>query len=70
MKAKMNFTFKDHFYEKEQELNPRDFDYKRILIMNEKGFIYPLTTKELFEIKKELENPIKIKKEDKYGNIN
>lgn len=70
MKAQIDFTFNGNFYEKGQELNPKIFGYEKIIELNEKGFVYPLTTKDLFKIKKELESSIKIKKEDNNGNIN
>lgn len=70
MKAKIDFTFKNKFYEKNKELDPKDFGFEKIVEMNEKGFIYPLTAKELFKIEEDLQNPVKVKKEDKYGNFN
>ena len=37
---------------------------EELVKLNEKGFIEPLTLKEIVQFKKELENPKKIKKEE------
>ena len=37
---------------------------EELVKLNEKGFIEPLTLKEIVQFKKELENPEKIKKEE------
>ena len=37
---------------------------EELVKLNEKGFIEPLTFKEIVQFKKELENPEKIKKEE------
>ncbi len=66
MKAKIDFILGDVYYSKDDEVKCNDFE--KIVSLNEKGFIYPLTTKELYEIKNKIENPMK--KEDKNGNIN
>ena len=50
MKAKIDFTYNKKFYSKDEEVNDiKDFDI--IVKLNERGFIYPLTPKELYEIK-------------------
>lgn len=70
MKAKIDFTLNGKYYAKGDEVKCNDF--AKIVSLNEKGFIYPLDTKDLFKIKEEINNPQKInekKEEKKYGNI-
>ena len=62
MKAKIDFILNDVFYAKDDEVKIDNFD--KIVELNEKGFIYPLTTKELYEIKEKIKNSSE-KKEDK-----
>lgn len=58
IKAKIDFIIKDNYYSAGETVEIKD--YSKIIDLNEKGFIEPLTTKDLVEIKKELENPKKI----------
>lgn len=60
IKAIKNFSLKGVFYEKGNEVKVENI--KDLVILNEKGFINPLTAKDLQDYKKELE---KIKKDDK-----
>lgn len=50
IKAKMNFTLGNDYYEKGDIINIRDVE--KIIRLNEKGFIEPLTRKEIEEIRK------------------
>ena len=63
--AKKDFTRKgEHIFANDEiEVN----SVEEIVKLNEKGFIEPLTFKEIVQLKKELENPktdFKIKKEE------
>lgn len=60
--AQKDFTIDNEFYFANDEVKIKD--YKTIVRLNEKGFIKPLTLKELVQIKKELETPKIIKKEE------
>ena len=62
--AKKDFTMNGEYFYDGKEVVTKD--YSLIVRLNEKGFIYPITRKELTEIKEELENPkkIKVKKEE------
>lgn len=62
--AKKDFTINGEYFYDGKEVVTKD--YSLIVRLNEKGFIYPITRKELTEIKEELENPkkIKVKKEE------
>lgn len=60
--AQKDFTICEDYYFENDEVKINDFD--TIVNLNEKGFIKPLTLKELVQIKKELETPKKIKKEE------
>lgn len=60
--ASIDFTFDGEFYFAGDEVKVKDFD--KIVRLNEKGFINPLTLKELVQIKQELQAPKKIKKEE------
>ena len=62
--AKKDFTINGEYFYDGKEVVTKD--YATIVRLNEKGFIYPITRKELTEIKEELENPkkIKVKKEE------
>ena len=64
MKAKIDFTLDGVYYAKNDEVECKN--YEKIVSLNEKGFIYPLNTKELKKIKEELTNPVRIikKKEE------
>ena len=57
LKAKKDFSFKGQLYIKDDEVNLTDI--KDIRLLNEKGFIYPLTLKELILIERELEDDFK-----------
>lgn len=61
MKAKIDFILNGKFYEKGKEVEITGIKYEEVVKLNEKGYIYPLTTKELYEIRKKIENPIKKK---------
>lgn len=70
MKAQIDFTLDGKYYAKGEEVKCNN--YEKIVSLNEKGFIYPLSRKDLFKIKEELNKPQKInevKEEKKYGNI-
>ena len=60
--AKKDFTRKGEpiFAGDEVKVN----SVEELVKLNEKGFIEPLTLKEIVQFKKELENPEKIKKEE------
>lgn len=60
--AKKDFTRNGEpiFANDEVEVN----SVEELVKLNEKGFIEPLTLKEIIQFKKELENPKKIKKEE------
>lgn len=60
--AQKDFTIDNKFYFANDEVKIKD--YKTIVRLNEKGFIKPLTLKELVQIKKELETPKIINKEE------
>lgn len=49
-----DFWYKGKFIEKDTEL--KDLTYESIVALNEKGFIKPLSTKDLMNIKKEEKN--------------
>jgi hypothetical protein len=55
--AKIDFTSNKGDFIKGDEL--KDFTYEEIVKLNEKGFIEPLTYKDLVLIKRELEKPKK-----------
>ena len=57
LKAKKNLTIKDKFYEVDEEIPLNGLDFDTIVRMNEKGLIYPLSLKELLNIKAEIERP-------------
>lgn len=60
--ASKDFTLDREFYFVGDEVKIKDFD--KIVKLNEKGFINPLTLKELVQIKKELNAPKKYNKEE------
>lgn len=64
--AKKDFTVDNEYFAVGDEIDLLEVkDYKTIVILNEKGFIEPLTRKELKEIEKGLKNPEKnFKKEE------
>jgi hypothetical protein len=59
--AKVDFTSNIGDFIAGDELN--DLTYEQIVKLNEKGYIEPLTYKDLVHIKRELKNP-KFKKEE------
>lgn len=61
MKAKIDFILNGKFYEKGKEVEIAEIKYEEVVKLNEKGYIYPLTTKELYEIREKIENPIEKK---------
>ena len=63
--AKKDFTRNGEYVFAGDEIKANDIS--EIVRLNEKGFIEPLTFKEIVQLKKELENPktdFKIKKEE------
>ena len=64
MKAKIDFILNGKFYEENKEIELDGIKFEEVIKLNEKGYIYPLTTKELYEIKEKIKNSSK-KKEDK-----
>lgn len=61
MKAKIDFILNDKFYEENKEIELDGIKFEEVIKLNEKGYIYPLTTKELYEIKEKIENSSKKK---------
>lgn len=61
--AKIDFNSNIGGYVKGEEIE--GLTYEQIVKLNEKGFIEPLDFKDLVLIKKELEKPTKIIKEEK-----
>lgn len=62
IKAKKDFQFNNEFYIEGDEI--KDLNIAQISYLNEKGFIEPLTYKELVLIERELNKPKKEVKED------
>lgn len=63
--AKKDFTRKGEYVFAGDEIKANDIN--EIVRLNEKGFIEPLTFKDIVQLKRELENPktdFKIKKEE------
>ena len=61
--AKKDFTRNGDLIEEKTDLTSKIKDINEIVRLNEKGFIEPLTFKEIVQFKKELENN-KYKKEE------
>lgn len=61
MKAKIDFILNGKFYEENKEIELAGIKFEEVIKLNEKGYIYPLTTKELYEIKEKIENSSKKK---------
>ena len=61
MKAKIDFILNGKFYEGNKEIELAGIKFEEVIKLNEKGYIYPLTTKELYEIKEKIENSSKKK---------
>lgn len=60
--AKKDFTRKGEYSFAGEEVKVNSVE--ELVKLNEKGFIEPLSFKEIVQFKKELENPEKIKKEE------
>ena len=56
MKAKIDFILNGKFYEENNEIELDGIKFEEVIKLNEKGYIYPLTTKELYEIKEKIKN--------------
>lgn len=62
IKATKNFTLNGVPYEKGDDVEINDI--KEVVKLNEAGFINPLNAKDLYNIKKELENNSKVQKKE------
>lgn len=60
--AKTDFSSNLGNYLKGDEV--KGLTYEQILVLNEKGFIEPLSFKDLVLLKRELENPKKVEKNE------
>ena len=60
--AKTDFTSNLGKYIKGDEV--KGLTYEQIVVLNEKGFIEPLSFKDLVLLKRELENPKKVEKNE------
>lgn len=58
-----NCTFGKKYYYKDDVIEPNKDNLEMIKILNQKGFIIPLTLKEIEEIEKNINKP-KFKKEE------
>lgn len=56
MKAKIDFILNGKFYEENKKIELDGIKFEEVIKLNEKGYIYPLTTKELYEIKEKIKN--------------
>ena len=56
MKAKIDFILNGKFYEENKEIELDGIKFEEVIKLNEKGYIYPLIRKELYEIKEKIEN--------------
>lgn len=63
IKCIKDFTYNEKYYFKNDIIEPTKDNFEMIKKLNEKGFIEPLTLKELFEIKETI-NKSKFKKEE------
>ena len=63
IKCIKDFTYESRYYFKNDIIEPKEDNIEMIKDLNEKGFIEPLTLKELFEIEKTIEKP-RFKKEE------
>ena len=63
IKCIKDFTYNEKYYFKNDIIAPTEDNFEMIKKLNEKGFIEPLTLKELFEIKETI-NKTKFKKEE------
>lgn len=64
VKVKNDFTIGKNYYFKNDSLDLSKLKYEQIVKINEKGYIDPLTIKELLEIKKALNKDDKIEKKE------
>lgn len=64
--ANQTFVLNDEYYFENDEVKVNDFD--TIVRLNEKGFIKPLTLKELVELKKDIQSKSINKEEKKCNN--
>ena len=63
IKNKKDFTYKGKYYFKDDIIEPISENIEMIKFLNEKGFIEPLTLKEINEMEKNI-NKTKFKKEE------
>ena len=63
IKAKKDFIIGNEYFFVGDTIEPNKISYEQIVKLNEKGFIEPLTMKELIEIKKN-KNNILVKEEE------
>lgn len=56
IKAKKDFTIGEEYFFVGDTIELNKLDYEQIVKLNEKGFIEPLTMKELIEMKKNKNN--------------
>lgn len=56
IKIKRDFTLNGKLYFDGDNIEDKDFEIKEIVSLNEKGFIQPLTQKEIISLIKEREN--------------
>lgn len=59
IKAKKDFTIGDNFFAMGDTIEPNKISYEQIVKLNEKGFIEPLSRKELMDIRKNKNNIVK-----------
>lgn len=59
IKAKKDFTIGSEYFFVGDTIEPNKISYEQIVKLNEKGFIEPLTIKELIEIKRNKNNIVK-----------
>lgn len=64
VKVKNDFTIGKNYYFKNDTLELSKLKYEQIVKINEKGYIDPLSIKELLEIKKALNKDDKIEKKE------
>ena len=65
IKAQKEFTSNGKYFSFGKQIELEEIEsFKELVTWNEKGFIEPLTRKDLMEIKSKLENPTKKYKEE------
>lgn len=62
--ANKDFTLNGSYYFENDEIEPEKIGTKDISRLNEKGFIKPLSLKELIKLESEMKQPKKINKEE------